>query len=290
MHNHENEFRIATMCRLLTVSRSAYYQWRSLQSSFSERQQKNADLLENIRTIHAQSKHTYGSPRVTAQLRREGTQVNEKCVAKLMQDNAIRAKTKKRFKVTTNSTKTKNAAPNLVQQDFRAERPNQLWTSDMTYIWTREGWLYLAIILDVFARRIVGYAMSNRIGATLVTTALQHALTHRQPPADVILHSDRGSQYASDEVRTMITAHRLVQSMSGKGICYDNAITETFFHTLKTEMIYWERFDTRDEARRKIFDYIEVWYNRQRLHSSLGYATPVEFEQHFHQQQSRITF
>jgi putative transposase len=171
-----------------------------------------------------------------------------------MEEKNIRAKTKKRFKVTTNSTKTKNAAPNLVQQDFSAARPNQLWTSDMTYIWTREGWLYLAIILDVFARRVVGYAMSARL-----------------------------------EVRTMITAHRLVQSMSGKGNCYDNAITETFFHTLKTELIYWERFETREEARRKIFDYIEVWYNRQRLHSHLGYSTPVEFEQRFQQQHHQFT-
>jgi transposase InsO family protein len=283
MHNHENEFRIATMCRVLTVSRSAYYQWRSLQSSFSERQRNNADVLENIRTIHAQSKQTYGSPRVTAQLRREGMQVNEKRVAKLMRDNALRAKTKKRFTVTTNSTKTKNASPNLVKQEFRAARPNQLWTSDLTYIWTGEGWLYLAIILDVFARRIVGYAMSYRISATLVTTALRHALTHRQVSAGLVLHSDQGTQYASDEVRTLLTTHHLTQSMSGKGNCYDNAITETFFHTLKTELIYWERFETRDEARTKIFDYIEVWYNRQRLHSSLGYQTPVEFEQQ-HQQ------
>jgi transposase InsO family protein len=206
-----------------------------------------------------------------------------------MEENDIRAKTKKRFKVTTNSAKTKHAAPNLVQQDFSAARPNQLWTSDMTYIWTREGWLYLAIILDVFARRVVGYAMSARLSASLVTSALEQALTHRQPPADVVLHSDRGSQYASEEVRSMIIAHRLVQSMSGKGNCYDNAITESFFHTLKTEMIHWERFETRDEARRKIFDYIEVWYNRQRLHSSLGYSTPVEFELCFHQQQHAIT-
>jgi transposase InsO family protein len=289
MHNHENEFRIATMCRLLTVSRSAYYQWRSQQSNLSERQQRREQLEEKIRAIHAHSKCTYGSPRITAQLCREGTLVNEKCVAKIMQNKDIRAKTKKRFTVTTNSAKTKNAAPNLVQQNFSAARPNQLWTSDLTYIWTREGWLYLAIVLDVFARRIVGYAMSARISASLVTTALQQALTHRQPPDDVLLHSDRGSQYASDEVRTMSTAHRIVQSMSGKGNCYDNAITETFFHTLKTEMIYWERFETRDEAQRKIFEYIEVWYNRQRLHSSLGYSTPVEFEQRFQQQQHVFT-
>jgi transposase InsO family protein len=289
MHKHENEFRIATMCRLLIVSRSAYYQWRSQQSGLSERQQRREQVEEKIRAIHARSKGTYGSPRITAQLRREGTLVNEKCVAKIMEEKNIRAKTKKRFKVTTNSTKTKNAAPNLVQQDFSAARPNQLWTSDMTYIWTREGWLYLAIILDVFARRVVGYAMSARLSASLVTSALHQALTHRQPPVELMLHSDRGSQYASDEVRSMIVAHRLVQSMSGTGNCYDNAITETFFHTLKTEMVHWERFETRDEARRKIFEFIEVWYNRQRLHSSLGYTTPMEFEHRFHQQQLSIT-
>jgi transposase InsO family protein len=282
MHNHENEFRITTMCRVLTVSPSAYYQWRSQLSNLSDRWRRREHLEKKIRAIHTHSKGTYGSPRITAQLRREGTVVNEKSVAKIMQNKNIRAKTKKRFKVTTDSAKTTSAAPNLVQQEFSAVRPNQLWTSDMTYIWTREGWLYLAIILDVFARRIVGYAMSERISAALVTTALQQALTHRQAPADVVLHSDRGSQYASEEVRRMITAHRLVQSMSGKGNCYDNAITESFFHTLKTELTLWERFETRDEARRKIFDYIEVWYNRQRLHSSLGYKTPVEFEQQFH--------
>jgi putative transposase len=289
MYNHEHEFRITTMSRVLTVSRSAYNQWRSQLSICSERQHRREQLEGKIRTIHARSKQTYGSPRITAQLRRDGTTVSENHVAKIMQKKDIRAKTKKRFKVTTNSAKTKNAAPNLVQQHFSAARPNQLWTSDMTYIWTREGWLYLAIILDVFARRIVGYAMSARLSASLVTTALEQALTHRQPPADTVLHSDRGSQYASEELRSMITAHRLVQSMSGKGNCYDNAITETFFHTLKTELIYWERFETRDEARTKIFDYIEAWYNRQRLHSSLGNSTPVEFEQRFQQQQHAIT-
>lgn len=289
MHAHEQEFRITTVSRVLNVSRSAYNQWRSQQSHLSVRQGKREQLEEHIRAIHTRSKQTYGSPRIARQLRREGTPINEKTVAKIMRENNIRAKTKKRFKVTTHSSKTKTAAPNLVKQEFSAARPNQLWTSDLTYIWTREGWLYLAIILDVFARRIVGYAMSARLTASLVTTSLGHALTHRQPPADLVLHSDRGSQYASDDLRAMITAHRLVQSMSGTGNCYDNAITETFFHTLKTEMIFWERFDTREEARRKIFDYIEVWYNRQRLHSSLGYTTPVEFEERYHQQQQTST-
>lgn len=289
MYDHEHAFRITTMSRVLSVSRSAYNQWRSQLSICSDRQLQREQLVEKMRAIHAQSNATYGSPRMTAQLRREGIFVNEKTVANLMQEHDIRAKTKKRFKVTTNSSKTKNAAPNLVQQNFSAARPNQLWTSDMTYIWTREGWLYLAIVLDVFARRVVGYAMSARLSASLVTSALHQALTHRQPPVELVLHSDRGSQYASDEVRSMIVAHRLVQSMSGTGNCYDNAITETFFHTLKTEMVHWERFETRDEARRKIFEYIEVWYNRQRLHSSLGYTTPMEFEHRFHQQQLSIT-
>jgi transposase InsO family protein len=288
MYDHEQEFRITTMSRVLHVSRSAYNQWRSQLSILSIRQWQHQQLVEKIRAIHEHSHGTYGSPRIAVQLRRNGMPINEKTVAKMMHKHDIRAKTKKRFKVTTNSVKTTNAAPNLVKQEFTAERPNQLWTSDMTYVWTREGWLYLAIILDVFARRIVGYAMSARLTASLVTTALGHALTHRQPPREIILHSDRGSQYASQEVRTLILTHGLVQSMSGKGNCYDNAITETFFHTLKTEMIFWERFATRDDARRKIFHYIEVWYNRQRLHSSLGYMSPVEFEQQFHHQQRTI--
>ncbi len=289
MYDHEQEFRITTMSRVLQVSRSAYNYWRSHLSDLSARQRRRQQLVENIRALHAQSNATYGSPRIAEQLRRAGTPVNEKTVAKVMCENDIHAKTKRRFKVTTNSTKTTNAAPNLVQQKFTAERPNQLWTSDMTYIWTREGWLYLAVILDVFARRIVGYAMSARLSASLVTTALQQALTHRQPGAELMLHSDRGSQYASEEVRTILCAHGLVHSMSGKGNCYDNAITESFFHTLNTELIFWERYDTRDEARQAIFHYIEVWYNRQRLHSSLGYTTPFEYEQQFHQHQQTIT-
>lgn len=286
MNNHEQEFHLTTMCRLLNVSRSAYYQWRSQLSHLSERRVANAKLLEDIRRIHQRSKGTYGSPRIAAQLRREGKRINDKRVAKLMYTNDIRAKTKKRFKRTTNSVATEQASPNIVAQKFIAERPNQLWTSDVTYIWTRAGWLYLAIVLDVFARRIVGYAMSDRLSANIVTTALRHAITERRVTPDgvvpLMFHSDRGSQYASDAVRKLVTDFHLTQSMSGTGNCYDNAITETFFHTLKTEMTYWEHFETREEARTKIFEYIEVWYNRQRLHSSLGYNTPVEYEQRFH--------
>lgn len=288
MYEHESIFRITTMSRVLNISRSAYHHWRSHLSRFSARQHRRQQLVEKVRTLQAQSRGTYGSPRIAAQLRREGTSVNVKTVAKLMAENDIRAKTKKRFKVTTTSTKTKDAAPNLVKQQFTASRPNQLWTSDLTYIWTREGWLYLAVILDVFARRIVGYAMSARLSASLVTIALAHALTHRQPVQELLLHSDRGSQYASQEVQAILREHGIVQSMSGTGSCYDNAITETFFHTLKTELIFWEHFETREQARQTIFHYIEVWYNRQRLHSSLGYRTPVEYEQQFFSQQQTI--
>ena len=281
MHTSEQEFRIATMCRVLTVCRSAYYQWRSHLSNPSERHVANLELLEDIRRVHETSKGTYGSPRITAQLQREGNHVNVKRVAKAMQTNNIRAKTKKRFTVTTKSVAADKASPNIVAQKFITDRPNQLWTSDVTYIWTRAGWLYLAIVLDVFARRIVGYAMSDRLTAQLVTTALRHALTERAAPHEVTFHSDRGSQYASDAVRELLSTYQFRQSMSGTGNCYDNAITETFFHTLKTELTYWERFQTREEARTKIFEYNKVWYNRQRLHSSLGYRTPVEFEQQY---------
>lgn len=277
MDDHRTEFRVTTMCRVLQLTRSSYHYWRRHQSS--SYRQRNGGLVQEIRRVHQASRRTYGSPRITRKLHASGFVCTTKRVAKLMRENNIRAKTKKRFKRTTDGTRTKNASPNLVKQEFHAERPNQLWTSDMTYIWTREGWLYLAVILDVFGRRIVGYAMSHRSSASLVAQALRCALTHRTIVPGLVFHSDRGSQYASDTVRTILAAHKMVQSMSGTGNCYDNAITETFFHTLKTELIYWERFETRDEARGKIFEYIEVFYNRQRLHSSLGYLTPVGFEQ-----------
>lgn len=277
MEQYRTEFRVRTMCRVLQLTRSSYHYWRKHESS--PYRQRNVELVQEIRCVHEASHRTYGSPRIAQKLRATGIVCTTKRVAKLMREHNIRAKTKKRFKITTDSTRTKNASPNLVKQEFHAERPNQLWTSDMTYVWTLEGWLYLAVILDVYGRRIVGYAMSHRIDAALVAQAIRCALTHRTIAPGLVFHSDRGSQYASDTVRTILTAHKMDQSMSGAGNCYDNAITETFFHTLKTELIYWERFETREEARSKIFEYIEVFYNRQRLHSSLGYLTPVGFEQ-----------
>lgn len=275
MGDHRVVFRLEPMCRVLKLSRSAYYHW----SQHRDQRCLNEELKKEIRYIHNQSRKTYGSPRITLELRRQGKHYNRKRIARLMRQDGIYAKMKRRFKVTTRTTARQPVAENLVRKQFVAEGMNQLWTSDMTYVWTREGWLYLAVVLDVYSRRIVGYAMSNRLTAALVTGALEQALMHRAVRDGLVFHSDRGSQYASNEVRQILKFNNIRQSMSSTGSCYDNAITETFFHTLKTELTYWERYQTRDEARRNIFEYIEVFYNRQRLHSALGYKPPVEFEQ-----------
>ena len=277
MGTHREEFRLKPMCCVLKVSRSAYYHWRDHQAD--TRVGREVEVVEEIRHVHQQSRKTYGSPRITQELRRRGKHYNRKRIARLMRAYGIRAKTKRRFKVTTQTTTAQAVAENLVRRQFVAERRNQLWTSDMTYVWTREGWLYLAVVLDVYSRRIVGYAMSNRLTTTLVMAALQQALTERTSSDGLMFHSDRGSQYASAVVQRLLMHHDIRQSMSRTGSCYDNAITETFFHTLKTELTYWERHETRDQAKLNIFEYIEVFYNRQRLHSALGYKTPEEFEQ-----------
>ena len=275
MEDHRQMFQLEPMCLVLKVSRSSYYHWREHKHTTC----CNEELVKEIRRLHDGSRKTYGSPRITKALRKQGKQYNRKRIARLMRENGIRAKTKRRFKVTTRATTAYPVAENLVQRQFVAERTNQLWSSDMTYVWTREGWLYLAVVLDVCSRKIVGYAMSSRLTAALVTSALRQALTQRAVIDGLTFHSDRGSQYASIDVRQLLMQHNIRQSMSSTGSCYDNAITETFFHTLKTELIYWERYETRDQARRNIFEYIEVFYNRQRLHSALGYKTPLEFEQ-----------
>jgi transposase InsO family protein len=194
-----------------------------------------------------------------------------------MRINGIAARTKRRFKITTNSKHNHQAAPNLVNQEFVALRPGQLWTSDITYLPTQAGWLYLAVVLDVYNRQIVGWAMSERLTRKLVIASFNQALTHGSPTKNMIFHSDQGSQYTSDDFRTLLNSHSILASNSGKGNCYDNAITETFFHTLKTELVYFENYQTREEARLSIFEYIEVFYNRQRRHSALGYKSPVDF-------------
>jgi putative transposase len=274
--NHCSALRVKKMCQALRVSRSGYYDW--LNRGQSRRDRSNQVLLEQIKRVFADSYRTYGSPRITAELRANGEGCNKKRVARLMRINGIVAKTKRRFKVTTDSGHNKPVAANLVNQQFVAGAANQLWSSDITYIWTKEGWLYLSVVLDVYSRRIVGWSMKRRLTKELVLEAVNQALKHRDPGSDMIFHSDQGSQYASDKFRKLLNDHDIKASMSGRGNCYDNAITETFFHTLKTELVYFENYQTREEARLSIFEYIEVFYNRKRRHSAIGYKNPFDFE------------
>jgi len=269
-------FGVEKMCRALQVSSSGYYRWRK--GGESKRVKENGALLWQIRLIHTRHKQRYGSPRITEELREQGHRCSENRVARLMRKNGIAAKTKRKFKVTTQSKHSLPVAENLVKGAFTASAPSRLWVSDITYVWTAEGWLYLLAILDVFNRQVVGWSMSNRLTQELALNALQQAVWRRKLTSGCIFHSDRGSQYAGYEFRTLLQKHGFMQSMSGKGNCYDNAIMETFFHTLKIELVYFESYLTRDEAKICIFKYIEMYYNRVRRHSALNYKSPVDFE------------
>jgi transposase InsO family protein len=235
-------------------------------------------LIEKIKDIHVESHRTYGSPRITDSLKDKGYICSRPRVARLMRKYNIRAKTKRKFKITTNSKHHYPISPNLVNQDFSATAPNELWTSDITYIRTRQGWLYLTVVLDVYNRQIVGWSMSNSLKAIHTTIpALMAAYRAHRPGPGLIFHSDRGVQYACHEFRRLLKQYKITQSMSGKGNCYDNAITESFFSTLKTELIYSEKYITRNQAKLSIFKYIEIFYNRKRKHSSLGNKSPYEY-------------
>ena len=224
------------------------------------------------------SRRTYGSPRITKELRENGVLCGKNRIARLMRLYGIYAKTKRRFKVTTHSNHNLPVAANLLKGQFQTDKPNKVWLSDITYIRTQEGWLYLSVILDLYNRQVVGWSMDERLTQDLVLQALQQALGRRKPDSGVVFHSDRGSQYAGHAFRNVLERHHFSQSMSATGNCYDNAVMESFFHTLKTEVVYFERYRTRAEARQSIFEYIEVFYNRIRRHSALGYLSPLEFE------------
>jgi transposase InsO family protein len=269
-------FAVEEMCRILSVSRSGFYRWYN--RGRSRRQADNEQLLALIRQIHRESDCNYGSPRVTDALHQRGIKCNHKRIERLMRINGIRSKRKRKFKVTTDSKHQRAVAANLIKQDFTAKQPNRLWTSDITYIRTEQGWLYLAVFLDACSRRIVGWSMKHRLADDLVINAFKQAWHHRQPPAGLIVHSDRGSQYCSGSFKELLNTHRYRQSMSSAGNCYDNAITESFFATLKVELIYDRRYRTRSEARRSIFKYIEMFYNRNRIHSALGGLSPQQYE------------
>jgi putative transposase len=274
---HEKQFSIQRMCRVLGVQRSGYYAWRRRTPSL--REQANAALLVLIRAEHQTSRRTYGSPRIHVVLRRKKVVCGHNRVARLMRLHGIAALQRRKYHpVTTQRAAGVIPAPNRLAQDFSASAPNQKWVADFTYIETAEGWLYLAVVLDLFSRKVIGWSMSQRMDTALVLGALRMALQDRQPPTGLLHHSDQGSQYTSAAYCTCLTEALAQLSMSGAGNCYDNAVMESFFGTLKTECVTGP-FPTCAQARTTIFEYLEVWYNRQRLHSTLGYHSPVDFEQ-----------
>lgn len=277
IREHLPQFPLEAACEILQVSRSGYYAWRHRPAS--RRADRRVQLALQIRLAHQESRRVYGSPRIYRALRGQGVSVCQNTVAKVMRMAGIRAKTKKKFVPrTTQSVHEQPVAENLLDRQFAADAPNQKWATDITYIATEEGWLYLAGVQDLFSRKIVGWAMAEHMRADLVGEALEMAITHRRPGQGLLHHSDRGSQYASDDYRKILKDHAMTASMSGRGQCWDNACVESFWGTLKTELVHHERYATRAAARQSIFEYIEVFYNRKRMHSSLGYLSPEQFE------------
>lgn len=282
MRDQAVNWTIEDMARILGVSRSGYYQF--CRRSPSKRQLENEVLLGEIQRVFQRSRETYGSPRIHAELKEQGQRCSRPRVARLMKKTGIAAKMRRLFRTTTTPSYRRAAAPNLLEQDFTAVAPNQKWVADVTYIRTMEGWLYLAVVLDLYSRKVVGLAMDKSLHTELVLKALEQALQRRQPTEGLQHHSDRGCQYTSSAFQALLAKNKVVCSMSGTGNCYDNAVAESFFHTLKTEWIYFERYDNREQARRSIFEYVEVFYNNQRRHSTVGYLSPAEFERRYYQQ------
>jgi len=267
---------IDRMCGLLGVSVSGFYAWKD--RGPSQRQLDDMVLLAHIRSQFASSHETYGAPRMHVELREDGVSVGRHRVARLMRDNGLKALQKRRYKKTTDSHHGGLVAANLLDQDFTCDAPDQKWGADISYIWTAEGWLYLAIVLDLYSRRIVGWATSDRLKKDLALNALRRAIALRGPPPGLIHHSDRGSQYCSDDYQRLLKVQGIVPSMSGKGNCYDNAMVETVFKTIKSEMIWRTSFQTRSTAELALGRYIDGFYNPRRRHSALGYKSPLTFE------------
>jgi putative transposase len=270
--------KVSTLCRVLKVSRQGFYAW--LRREPSARQREDAALNLSIRAAFEDSERRYGSPRVRMALRSRGVRTGRNRVARLMRQQGLVARPRRRRKVvTTNSKHNYGIAPNLVARNFRPAGPNQIWATDITYIETTQGWLYLAVVLDLFSRRVVGWSMQPFLDRRLVVAALEMAIKSRRPGKGLLHHSDRGVQYACDDYRRLLNDAEIVPSMSRKGNCLDNAVVESFFSTLKQELVYRRCFKSHDEARIAIFTFIEAFYNRTRLHSTLGYLSPMQYEQ-----------
>lgn len=274
---HRHRWPVAAICRVLKVSRSGFFAW--LKRPASKRQRRRRELIEKIRLAHRENRELYGSPRVHRALLIDGERVSRNTVAKLMRQEKIRARNKRKFVPrTTDSRHQHPIAENLLDRQFQSSAPDHKWVADITYVPTDEGWLYLAGVLDCFSRKIVGWSMADHMETSLVSDALRMALVHRGPPKGLLHHSDRGVQYASEDYQHLLNSHGLTASMSGKGDCWDNAMMESFWATFKTELIHQSSYATREQAKAAIFEYIEVFYNRKRLHSSLGYVSPESFE------------
>jgi transposase InsO family protein len=280
IEEHRGEFAVRRMCEVLGVSASGYYGWRN--RPLSARARENQKLTVEIAEVHEASRKTYGSPRIYEELIARGRQMSKNRVARLMRAGKIAAKRKKQRKITTDSRHDYPIAPNLLNRNFTAECPNQKWVCDITYIPTAEGWLYLAAVMDLFSRKIVGWAMEATLESCLVEKAFRMAAKNRQPPKGLLHHSDRGSQYAGDLYRSLLADYNIIVSMSRTGNCYDNAAMESFFSTLKCDQVHAQNYQTRQEAKTDIFGYIEGFYNPVRRHSSLGYLSPLEFERRYY--------
>lgn len=276
MKANQSHFSVDRMCRLLFLQRSGYYAW--LKREPGKRQLANERLDKKIKDIFTAHKSRYGYPRTTVELRDQGETCSKNRVFRRMQYLGLQAKAKKKFKMTTDSRHSLPVALNLLNRDFTAQKPNQKWAGDISYIWTDQGWLYLAVIVELYSRAIIGWSIQSNMTTQLVSDALMMALKQRDFPRDVLFHSDRGSQYCSDDYQKILKQYGVTCSMSRKGNCWDNAVSESFFHSIKTELIYRERYDTKESAKQSIFQYIEVYYNRVRRHSTIGSIPPMVFE------------
>jgi putative transposase len=277
MREHQKEFKVVRMCTVLRVSRSGYYHW--LDRPESDRAREDRVLLEHIRRVHVQARRAYGAVKTWRELHAQGIACGKHRVARLRREDGIEAQRRRRFRITVENRQTAPPAPNLVQREFVVEAPNRIWVGDMTFIRTRAGFLYLAVLLDLYARKVVGWSMHDRPNLEVTLRALDMALAHRQPEPGLVHHTDQAPLYSAHAYRERMRAHGIVPSMSARGDCYDNAVAESFFSNLKNELVHHCDFASREAARAAIFDYIEVFYNRQRRHQTLGYVSPLQFEQ-----------